>query len=118
MALSAPPSPFPDRAARLAEMCAIADDLLIHLGQFVARLTDTLPPDIYMNRLERSTMGLWRLTAVHKSLEQLALNPKAPISPTLSTEFDSIGSDIPDSRSECELQLVHVSTNIPESHPI
>ena len=93
--LSNPSQPSPERAARLQRMDAVLARLESMLDEFTLRLkSQVLPPELFLDRFERSTQALWRLTAVHKSLEALTANPLAPIPASLATEVGQIRSDI------------------------
>ena len=88
-------STSPDRAARLQRMDSVLARLEIMLDDFSRRLAaQVLPPELFLDRFERATQALWRLTAVHKSLETLSANPLATVPPSLATDVDQIISDL------------------------
>ena len=76
------------RLARLKESSSWAEIILLDWFKRLAVFGVSAGFDI--DRFERATQSLWRLTAIAKSIEALENNPNAPISPALQSEVDSI----------------------------
>ena len=76
------------KLARLSESSSWAEIVLLDWFKRIAVFGVSASFDI--ERFERATQSLWRLTAVAKSIFALEDNPTRPISPALESEVDDL----------------------------